>query len=230
MIYEPQIEKIPIGQIKLDPDNPNKMNAEQMKGLEKSLKDFGNVVPVVVDENNMIIDGEHRLLVYRDALGLKEIPAFRIQTTDPIKRKLVRQTLNKLKGFIDPEKDILEMLQIEQHGSVEDLSELIAMDRRHIEQLIDSIQRNNTVSIQPEQEIEMPLTTKPEQRGEEQGDYHDFGFYDSSQVEQEQSKLSLTFEFETQQDYDFVVSVLGSMHSESITTALIEAMRRLNQH
>lgn len=55
--------------------NPRKISESEKKDLEKSVKEFGTVVPVVLNigsRSNIIIGGEQRVKIYVD-LGIKEI-------------------------------------------------------------------------------------------------------------------------------------------------------------
>ena len=55
--------------------NPRKISESEKKDLEKSVKEFGTVVPVVLNigsRSNIIIGGEQRIKVYAD-LGIEEI-------------------------------------------------------------------------------------------------------------------------------------------------------------
>jgi len=55
--------------------NPRKLSENEKRDLEKSVKDFGTVVPVVINigsRANILIGGEQRIKVYAD-LGIKTI-------------------------------------------------------------------------------------------------------------------------------------------------------------
>ena len=73
-----------------------------------------------------IADGEHRALVWK-ALGKTDIQAYIVpKLNDDIKRRLARQTLNKLQGEHDIKLDADEMALIFQAGQLNNLAELIA--------------------------------------------------------------------------------------------------------
>jgi ParB-like chromosome segregation protein Spo0J len=55
--------------------NPRKLSESERRDLEKSVKEFGTVVPIVLNigsRANIIIGGEQRIKVYAD-LGIEEI-------------------------------------------------------------------------------------------------------------------------------------------------------------
>ena len=120
---EPELTKISIDKIKIDESNPNKMSEEQFKALKKSINKFGNIVPIILDKDYKIADGEHRLLAYKE-LGLKEVPAYVLDISDP-DRRILRQVMNKLKGSHDYELDMKEYDFLNTEGKLKDLAELI---------------------------------------------------------------------------------------------------------
>lgn len=121
-----QIEMVPIEKIKRDPDNPNEMTEQQKTALEESATKFGDLAPLILDQNYIIADGEHRLDIFLKH-GMKEVPAYVISLTDE-QRRLLRQTMNKLRGSHDPEKDIQEIRALYDAGMLEELSTLLAKD------------------------------------------------------------------------------------------------------
>ena len=85
MIVERDLIKLKISDITIDQTNPNKMSLDQMKGLRESMKRFGYLTPIIVDQDNKIADGEHRVLVYKE-FGIEEIPAYRVKFSDDTER------------------------------------------------------------------------------------------------------------------------------------------------
>lgn len=106
-----------------------------MKGLRLSMERFGYLTPIVVDQNNLIADGEHRALVYKE-FGLTEIPAYRVVFSDDTERRLLRQTMNKLRGMHDQQLDADEMALIYESNKLPDLSGLIAQQEATIKELM----------------------------------------------------------------------------------------------
>lgn len=123
-IQEHKLIELKISDIKLDPSNPNQMSQEQMAALRKSMQTFGYLAPVVVDQNNLIADGEHRVLIYKE-FKKETVPAFRVQMDDT-QRRLYRQTANKLRGMHNPQMDADEMALIYEKGKLSDLAQLLA--------------------------------------------------------------------------------------------------------
>lgn len=134
-ISERQLIHIKIGDLKFDKTNPNKLTDEQMKALNKSMQRFGYLTPIVIDQNNLVADGEHRALVYKQH-GLKEIPAFKVNLKTDAERRMLRQVMNKLRGEHDRELDANELVTIFQAGKLDDLTQLIAQDKEDLQRLM----------------------------------------------------------------------------------------------
>lgn len=132
------LRKIPIKDLKFDKSNPNILTDEQVKALKKSFKEFGYLVPIIVNEKMQIGDGEHRALIYKE-MKIKEIPAYVVpKLNNDIKRRLLRQTMNKLRGQHDTIKDIDELSKILQANQLGELAELIAQEKSQLEILIQT--------------------------------------------------------------------------------------------
>jgi len=72
-----EIKKVPIGDLKFAEYNPRKATRKEWNDLKESLKKFGFVEPIVVNQReermNVIIGGHFRVRVAKD-LGIREIP------------------------------------------------------------------------------------------------------------------------------------------------------------
>ena len=69
-----QSQKVPISQIRIDPNNPRSLNKEKFKKLKLSVKEFPEMLevrPLVVAEG-VVIGGNMRLLAMKD-LGFREV-------------------------------------------------------------------------------------------------------------------------------------------------------------
>ncbi len=135
MIFEHELSKIKIENLIFDKSNPNIMNQEQMAGLRKAMERFGYLSPIIVDQNNQIADGEHRVLVYKE-FGLTEIPCYRVSFSDDTERRLLRQTMNKLRGQHDFSMDADEMALIYESNKMPDLSGLIAQQEETLKEFM----------------------------------------------------------------------------------------------
>jgi len=150
-IKQHTIEYIPVDDLKFDPDNPNIVSEKQMHGLTESFKKFGYLSPIIVDQNNLIADGEHRAAVYK-LFNIEQIPAYRIQFNNDVERRLLRQTMNKLRGIHDPERDLQE-LELIRSRDKEALEQMLAIGDREFELLKQFIDNDSNQSAEVRQNI-----------------------------------------------------------------------------
>lgn len=105
-----KIEHVP--HTKLDPNdyNPNRLTDEEFELLLRSIDEDGFTQPIVINQDNVIVDGEHR---WRCAhtLGIHSIPCVRVTLT-PEEMRVATLRYNKARGHhqADLEAAILEDL------------------------------------------------------------------------------------------------------------------------
>lgn len=137
-----KIKLFKISELKEDKENPNEMSKEKLEALKLAIEQFGELQPILATADNIIIDGHHRVKAYKD-LGKKEIPGYEITATDH-QRRLIRQTMNKIRGEHNEVKDAQEIQKILQEmGSIEDLSNLIGESEDSILKLMDALKRED---------------------------------------------------------------------------------------
>ncbi len=122
--------KVPIKDLTPYEENPRIMPREEMEALERSIREFGFVEPVVVDENNLIIGG-HQRLAAATTVGLTEVPVMVVRGLSETEKMALNLALNKIHGLWDDVKlrnvlmEISVDLDIELAGFTEiDLREL----------------------------------------------------------------------------------------------------------
>ena len=135
VIQEYGLIKIPLTELTFDPENPNELSKEQEEGLKKAFEKFGNVYPILIDQNNFIVHGNHRAKIYAE-MGMTEIPAFRREFQDDNERRLCSQTMNKLHGKYETQRDSDQLLALFQNDKLNELAELIAQPREDLQRLI----------------------------------------------------------------------------------------------
>lgn len=136
--------KVKISDVKFDDQNPNQMTREQMAGLRQSMNRWGYLTPIIIDQNNLIADGEHRLLVYKE-LGYEEIPAYRLTLETDSERRMIRQVMNKLHGDHESKLDAQELESLRKLDLLPQLAELIAHDENILKRLIADFHPDSTV-------------------------------------------------------------------------------------
>lgn len=96
-----KIEKIKVSEIIPYEDNAKLHPERQVKQIAASIQEFGFNDPIAIDENNVVIEGNGRLMAIKD-LGYKEVDCIRIEgLTEDQKRAyiLVHNQLTMNTGF-----------------------------------------------------------------------------------------------------------------------------------
>lgn len=126
---------VPISDIQTDGNNPNVMTESQMTALKESMKTYGFLTPIVVDQDNKLADGEHRYQVYKE-LGMTEIPAYRVNLKTDTDRRLLRQIMNKVKGTHDKVLDAQEFQRIIESGGKNQLTSFLSINDEQLGHLL----------------------------------------------------------------------------------------------
>ena len=87
------------------------MSALQEQSLNYSLEKWGYLDRIVIDQNNVVANGEHRArsLIKQ---GVEEAEVIRYNFKNDRERRLFRQSFNKLHGEHEPELDRQDILAI----------------------------------------------------------------------------------------------------------------------
>ncbi len=162
MTKEIPLQNIAVNDIKFDETNPNVLTPEQMIALKATIKQFGFLSPVILNKKLEVIDGEHRVTVYKD-LKKETIPAYVIDV-DTIDKKILRQLMNKLRGEHDPLKDKEEFKMINDAGRLNDFTNLLALNIADFDKVInpsiDSNENRESDKIELSQENYLNGTIK----------------------------------------------------------------------
>lgn len=91
---EMKIEYIPLDKIKPYENNP-RINDDAVKYVANSIKEFGFKVPIIIDENNVIVAGHTRLKAAKK-LGFEKVPCIRADDLTENQIKAFRLADNKV--------------------------------------------------------------------------------------------------------------------------------------
>jgi hypothetical protein len=90
-----------LADLKVWENNPQELDADKFGALKESLKEFGYVDPLIINEQGVIIGGNHRYLAMLEVLGPEaEIQCVLTKLT-PIQQKKLNIALNNLHGIFD---------------------------------------------------------------------------------------------------------------------------------
>lgn len=95
-------------------ENSPRLNAEAVVPVANSIREFGFLVPIVIDKDDVIVAGETRAKASIDVLKLKKVPCILAEHLTPEKIKAFRIADNKTGEIAlwDNEKLRLEMEQL----------------------------------------------------------------------------------------------------------------------
>jgi DNA modification methylase len=94
------IEEVAIDQLRPDPANPRRISEEELDSLERSIRQFGFVQPVLARREDRVVIGGHQRLIAARRLGLTTVPVIWLDIS--VKQaRLLNLALNKISGSWD---------------------------------------------------------------------------------------------------------------------------------
>lgn len=94
-LIEIQIQYREVGNLILDPRNPRQHSQKQVNQIADSIREFGFVMPVVIDDTSKVVIGHGRVLAARK-LGMPRVPVVEIRHLSPAQLKALRIADNRL--------------------------------------------------------------------------------------------------------------------------------------
>jgi DNA modification methylase len=94
------IEQVPLDQLRPDPANPRRIGDDELDALERSLREFGFVQPVLARRADGVVIGGHQRLVAARRLGLANVPVIFLDLSVE-QARLLGLALNKISGTWD---------------------------------------------------------------------------------------------------------------------------------
>lgn len=108
-----QIEYVPTSSVEPYGKTLRPIRPKHLAAVVGSLRTFGFVAPIVIDDDNVVVDG-HALVLAAERLGIDQVPVVRVGHLSPEMIKACRVALNKLSegGCWDETAIKLEMIEI----------------------------------------------------------------------------------------------------------------------
>jgi DNA modification methylase len=94
------VEEVSIDELRPDPANPRRISADELDALERSLRQFGFVQPLLARREDRTVIGGHQRLVAARRLGLTTVPVTWLDVTVE-QARLLGLALNKISGTWD---------------------------------------------------------------------------------------------------------------------------------
>lgn len=95
-----QSEHIPLDQLRPDPANPRRISEEDFDALERSIRQFGFVEPVIARREDATVIGGHQRLLAARRIGLTAVPVIWLDISAE-EARLLGLALNKISGSWD---------------------------------------------------------------------------------------------------------------------------------
>jgi hypothetical protein len=131
------VEQVPIDDLRPDPANPRRIGEEELDALERSLRQFGFVQPVLARREDRTVIGGHQRLVAARRLGLATVPVTWLDISTE-QARLLGLALNKISGSWD---DQLLARLLADLGSTPDLDlSLSGFDEDEVKDLLRSLE------------------------------------------------------------------------------------------
>src|SRR5665647_1052126 len=94
------VEEVAIDDLRPDPANPRRISEDELDALERSLRRFGFVQPVLARREDRTVIGGHQRLVAARRLGLTSVPVTWLDVSME-QARLLGLALNKISGSWD---------------------------------------------------------------------------------------------------------------------------------
>ncbi|HRZ34016.1 MAG TPA: ParB/RepB/Spo0J family partition protein [Candidatus Moranbacteria bacterium] len=116
------VQLVEIEMLKPNTYNPNIMTDDAFNSLVEDFKENGFVgQPIIIDDNNEIIDGEHRWRAAK-ILGFEKVPTVRFNPKDEDHKKILTIAWNSKRGEMSPTKLASIVSELNQKFTLDELS------------------------------------------------------------------------------------------------------------
>lgn len=130
--FTPQVKAMKVAHLIPYVNNAKVHNKEQVAMLAGSIKEFGFVVPVVVDAEGVIIAGHGRVAA-AELLGWTEVPVVQVDHLTPTQVKMLRLADNRLSDIAKTDRELLKLelvslkdMAYDKHGAMGFTDEAVA--------------------------------------------------------------------------------------------------------
>lgn len=128
------------------PYNPRQITDEELAKLQRSLRYFGIVQPIIVNTRSGHVVGGHQRVKAAQAEGIDDMPVVRVDLDEPSEKQL-NLALNRISGTWDTDALAVLLADLEKSGADMDLT---GFDDSEIQKLLDEISRPEVVDTEPQ--------------------------------------------------------------------------------
>ena len=127
-----EVKLVEIEKLKPNEYNPNQMTEEQFNSLVEDIKENGLVgQPIIVNDKNEIIDGEHRFRAMK-WLKYKKVPVVYFNPQNEEHQKILTIGWNSKRGEMSPAKLAGIIQELNQRHSLSELSQKLGYSQREL--------------------------------------------------------------------------------------------------
>lgn len=149
---------VPVASIKPNAYNPNRQSDHQFDMLVRSIETNGFTMPVLLQQDHTIIDGEHRWRAAQ-AVGLTEIPAV-ITSMTPEQMRVATITHNEARGQHDVELFGSLLRDIRELGALDWAVGELGMSDVEVQRLIEDIPAPEALASEAFSDAWLPMGTR----------------------------------------------------------------------
>jgi DNA modification methylase len=149
------IEHRPVGSLTPFSNNPRKHPERQLVKLAGSIAEFGFVMPVLIDEDGVIIAGEARVMAAK-RLGLSEVPVIVAHQWSKAQVRAYRLADNKLAELATWDADALAIELAAIIEMDETSIEILGWETAEVDLLFDGANKLKTSEDEADEQVEVP--------------------------------------------------------------------------
>ena len=160
-----QLEKLNVQYVSVDslkPNdyNPNRQSDHDFELLLRSMEEDGFTQPVVVNQDSIIVDGEHRWRA-ANTLGIKEIPVVKVpMTVEQMRISTIRN--NRARGSHDVQLEAEVLRDLQKLGAIDWAKDSLMLDDLELNRLINDVSAPDDLAGEEYSESWTPTELKPE--------------------------------------------------------------------
>ena len=137
-----EVVDVPVGKLKPAEYNPRRISSHDYESLKRSLKEFGCVDPIIVNQDMTVIGGHQRLKAAAE-LGWSEVPCIVLDLSEE-KAKVLNLALNRISGEWD---EYLLRIVLAGLSSSDDIdASLSGFSTEEIDRVMSSLKDSGVVS------------------------------------------------------------------------------------
>ena len=160
MLEKLNVEYINLDSLKPNDYNPNRQSDHDFELLLRSMEEDGFTQPVVVNQDLVIVDGEHRWRA-ANTLGIKQIPIVKVNMSkEQMRISTIRH--NRARGSHDVQLEAEVLRDLQKLGAIDWAKDSLMLDDLELNRLINDVSAPDDLAGEEYSESWTPTELKPE--------------------------------------------------------------------